>query len=308
MVVSVSKFLSLFACGAKRDRLRRCRRNVEEVESNIHFGSVSKDYVLGDILGCEGTYGRVLEGVSIKNGKCFAVKMIMKYKGYKAMLRNEIDIMKKLNHPHVAKLECVYDDKRELCLVMEKYCGGDLFDAIIQSGGRFDEKHAMKIMHQLLQALDYVHSDLFVAHCDVKPSNIMLTADGDVKLIDFGASQSVHDGEQLHAEVGSPSYMAPEILLGTYNEQVDSWSAGVVLFVMIFGFNPFDPSADAPKNKIYSNVVKGFIPVAQAGYGSFFPSSVPASDQVKNLISSLLVGDYMNRFTASEALDHPWFK
>lgn len=113
----------------------------------------------------------------------------------------------------------------------------------------------------------------------------------------------------LHAEVGSPSFIAPEVLMGSYNEECDMWSLGCVVFIMLFGFNPFNPKAiPALQNKdlICENILKGFSAEVRPGYGAFFPETVPVSEKAKDFISNLLTLDWHHRMTVDEALAHSW--
>jgi calcium-dependent protein kinase len=139
------------------------------------------------------------------------------------------------------------------------------------------------------------------------------TSDGAVlKVIDFGMSKHVQRRKYHRQLCGTPYYIAPEVIDGHYNEACDMWSIGVVMFVMLFGFPPFwaDPNkyAQLADDMIYKAIRKGFKAVTKAGYGAFFPSDIQCSNSAKDLISKLLKTDVAERYTAEEALDHPWLR
>lgn len=300
-----SKLVEAFACGAKKVR--------DDYDGPVKMKSVDieDEFDLKGLIGFQGSFGRVVEGIHKQSRKSYAVKLVCKSrkKGSSWSKLSEAEIMRKMNHPNLASLHSVYDSKKQLCLVMEKYDGGDLFDEIVkQPSGRLTEGNAAGIVGQLFRALEFMHR-IHIVHCDVKPSNIMFTPKGKLKLIDFGCSQSTEHGA-LHSEVGSPSYMAPEVLRGSYCEKADVWSAGIVLFVLLFGYNPFDPCADASlagRQKIFARILKGFSPISKSGFGSFFPESIVVSQEAKDLITHLLSSDPEDRFCATEALQHTWF-
>jgi len=152
-----------------------------------------------------------------------------------------------------------------------------------------------------------------VAHCDLKPDNFLFlngNKDSPLKIIDFGMSKFVQRRKYFETLCGTPYYVAPEVIEGKYAEHCDMWSLGVVMFVMLFGYPPF--YADQEKygkltdDKIFDLVKKGFDATTKPGYGAHFPSSIPASASAKDLICHLLNLNAAKRYTASEALEHPW--
>jgi len=173
------------------------------------------------------------------------------------------------------------------------------------------ERQNARIITQILNGVKHLH-DMRLAHCDLKLASIMLTdtsSDPYVKIIDFGEAQYVCEGSFLDSEVGSPSYMAPEVLRQRYNESNDMWSIGVVVFVMLFGFNPFNPKGICGHkyfDVIARNINKGFCPKVKASYGANFPKSIPVSQEAMDFISMLLVFDPSQRLSVDEALAHPW--
>lgn len=238
------KALKAFVCAGKHDPRelgisfvdREKSREVEEGQSECHVPcfhnvDIRRDFELKDLIGFPGSFGEVRLAVHRASGKEYAVKMMKVQKFLVDVIKSECEIMKNLEHPHLASIVSIFENKKRVYLVMEKYNGGDLFDMIVSKGGRLeDEGNAANVTKQILEGLKYMH-DRNIAHCDIKLSNIMLTGETekpDVKIIDFGVSQYVSE-EGLTAEVGSPSFIAPEVLIGSYNLECDLWSLGVVV-------------------------------------------------------------------------------
>jgi serine/threonine protein kinase len=172
-----------------------------------------------------------------------AVKIIDKSKLDKATskkLFREVRIMKLLNHPHIVRLYEVIDTTRELYLIMEYVPGGEIFDFLV-ARGRMKEKDARRYFRQILGAVDYCHN-LRIIHRDLKAENLLLDANLNVKIADFGFSNQFSPGQRLNTWCGSPPYAAPELFQGKeYNgPEVDIWSLGVVLYVLVCGALPFD--------------------------------------------------------------------
>lgn len=135
-------------------------------------------------------------------------------------LSNEIDIIKRLDHPNIVKMYEQYEDGKYLYIVTECIKGGELFDELIKRK-RFTEKDCAIIIKQMLLALSHLHAQN-IAHKDLKPENIMLEKKRDInslKLIDFGTAQKYKDGEKMDVVIGTPYYVAPEVLRGSYDEK-----------------------------------------------------------------------------------------
>ena len=175
---------------------------------------------------------------------------------YLRAMHDEIDILSTLNHPNIIKLHNVYEDKSTLYLVMEECIGGDIFQRIVEKG-QFTEQDAAKIIKQLLSALQYMHQENYIVHCDLKPDNILFLTkkeDSIIKIIDFGMSKVLPRMRLLSELVGTPYYTAPEILDGRYAHGADCWSIGVIMFVMLFGYPPFyvDPQKYYGKHETHA--------------------------------------------------------
>ena len=205
---------------------------------------INKNYSIVDIIG-EGAFGRVFIGLD-KTGKKYAIKCLLKRNILKGdSLFNEIKIGVKVNHPNLLKIKEVYEDITKVYLVME-YCeGGDLFDFITNSPlGKLDDINTIQILTQILDALNYLHNEVKICHRDLKPENCLITINGQkkpiIKLIDFGTAQCLDKNTRMTGKIGTIKYMAPEIFIGScYNEKVDLWSAGVILYNMTTGREPF---------------------------------------------------------------------
>lgn len=279
-------------------------------------------YTMGKQLGQPGQFGVAKLAVSIETGEEVAIKVISKTRFFKQRrhrekyieaFRSEIRITRSLNHNNIIKLYDVYEDEHDLYLVMGVCKGGELFERI-QSKGSYNEKDASSVVRMITEALSYLHSHK-IAHCDLKPDNFLFMDDSEdspIKVIDFGMSKFIERRKYHRQLCGTPYYIAPEVIDGKYNEACDMWSIGVVLFVMLFGFPPFwaDPEkyGSLADDRIYQLIKKGFRPITQKGYGAFFPEDIPITDSAKDLISKLLCTDVAERYTAEEALNHPWLR
>jgi len=284
----------------------------------------------GQILGKPGHYGVVKEGVGKRanfQGNKFAVKTVSKckykreriIKSFFEDLRNEVRLMWSANlikHPNIIKVYSVFEDIKNLHIVMEHCSGGELFDRLEDAGvgsKNFDEEKACKIMRQLFVSVHQLHK-IGIAHCDLKPENFIFESQeqySTIKLIDFGMAKVVR-WRQYHTRVrGTPYYIAPEVLKGHYNESCDIWSLGVIMFIIIFGFPPFFDDTNNPNRReadkvIYRKIKNGFEPKVMRGCGAWFPKNQPVSKPCKDLLSRLLRMSTGDRLTCEEALSHPW--
>ncbi|KAM0833488.1 hypothetical protein ACQ4PT_064231 [Festuca glaucescens] len=205
-------------------------------------------YELGRTLG-EGTFAKVKFAKNVETGENVAIKILDKEKLLKhkmiGQLKREISTMKLIRHPNVIRMYEVMASKTKIYIVIELVSGGELFDKIV-SRRRLKEDDARKYFQQLINAVDYCHSR-GVYHRDLKPENLLLDANGTLKVSDFGLSalsQQVRDDGLLHTTCGTPNYVAPEVIInkGYDGAKADLWSCGVILFVLMAGYLPFEDS------------------------------------------------------------------
>ena len=234
----------------------------------------------------------------------FAMKIIKKRKNKKNDEReilNEIEILKKLDHPKILKVVDFYSTLKKYYIITEYCPAGELFNEIIKVR-KFDEGQAAFIINQILKAITYCHK-MNIIHRDIKPENIMITnreKNGclQVKLIDFGTAKIFEKGHQENKYVGSSYYMAPEIIKRKYDEKCDLWSIGVIMYILLTGRPPFDGNDD---DEILENVKKGV-------YDTYSYPYPLLSSHSKDLINKLLQYDPKKRISADQAIEHPWFK
>ena len=179
----------------------------------------------------------------------YAVKSILKENIKKdvKLLEEELAILSKVDHPNIIKFHETYIDYRYVHIVMELAEGGELFEKIVEMH-KFSESQAASLMRKILSAVKHLHEH-GICHRDLKPENFLFSdksAEAEIKLIDFGLSkrfgaiQEQDPSEKMHTIVGTPYYVAPEVLKGNYDFSCDVWSLGVILFIMLCGYPPFE--------------------------------------------------------------------
>eukprot|EP01066_Platyproteum_vivax_P002571 Platyproteum_vivax@DN1314_c0_g1_i1.p1 len=248
----------------------------------------------------QGTYGSVCKAVDRQTRAVRAVKTISKQQVKNVeRFRQEIAIMKIMDHPNIIKLYETFEDQRNIYLVMELCTGGELFDRIIDEG-HFTEKDAAQLVKQILAAVYYCHQNN-VMHRDLKPENFLFLTkepDSPLKIIDFGLSCRFTPGQIMSTKAGTPYYVAPQVLAGKYDESCDLWSAGVIMYILLCGYPPFYGETDAD---VLSKVRLGTYTFNQ-------PDWRHVSDDAKDLIRKLLKMQPKDRLTAAQALQHPWIQ
>ncbi|XP_030953961.1 CBL-interacting serine/threonine-protein kinase 3-like isoform X2 [Quercus lobata] len=284
-------------------------------------------YEVGRTIG-EGTFAKVKFARNSETGEPVALKILDKEKVLKhkmaEQIRREIATMKLIKHPNVVRLYEVMGSKTKIFIVMEFVTGGELFDKIVNHG-RMREDEARRYFQQLINAVDYCHSR-GVYHRDLKPENLLLDAYGNLKVSDFGLSalsQQVRDDGLLHTTCGTPNYVAPEVLndRGYDGATADLWSCGVILFVLLAGYLPFD---DANLMTLYKKVsllsilyhnppiVFHLLYITHFLYmqisAAEFSCPPWLSFSAMKLITRILDPNPMTRITISEILEDEWFK
>lgn len=251
------------------------------------------DMLDSSILG-KGAFGTVVKCSNRLNGTYYAVKTIDKLKIQgKLDYKQEIDVLREVNHPNILSTIDYFEDYRYLHIITELYSGGDLFDFIDQSTmedkyGCLSERNAISIMKALLESIRYLH-DKNIVHRDIKPENVLFSSNpynsantgSLVRLVDFGFSKyhGLHD-QRMRTKLGSPYYMSPDILNGSYDRSVDLWSAGVVCYIMLCGYPPFSGDTDS---EIYDAIKKGIIVFEEEIWGDL---SIGSKLFVRRLLSS----------------------
>lgn len=272
-----------------------------------HMGENLEDYYkLGDVLGT-GSFSKVIRATELATGKDFAVKCMTKEGDERKteIITTEIEILKRVDHPNVVKLHEIFETDTDLYIVMQLINGGELFEKIVQLTC-YTEQDASKIVRQLLLGIQGLHSER-VVHRDLKPENLLLSDDSfdaDVLITDFELSFVLPDGEDLMLRaVGTPGYIAPEVLatLDTgegYGREIDLWSAGVIMYILLCGFPPFYGDDE---EEVYEKTETG-----DYSYPSPFWDNI--SDLAKDMIDGLLRLDPRQRLTMDDALSHPWIQ
>ncbi|KAJ6372657.1 hypothetical protein OIU76_027052 [Salix suchowensis] len=257
-------------------------------------------YELGRTLG-EGTFAKVKFARNVETKENVAIKILDKENVLKhkmiGQIKREISTMKLIRHPNVVRMYEVMASKTKIYIVLQLVTGGELFDKIA-SKGRLKEDEARKYFQQLICAVDYCHSR-GVYHRDLKPENLLMDANGILKVSDFGLSalpQQVREDGLLHTTCGTPNYVAPEVInnKGYDGARADLWSCGVILFVLMAGYLPFEePNLMALYKKIFK---------ADFTCPPWFSSSA------KKLIKRILDPNPSTRITIAELIENEWFK
>eukprot|EP00743_Colponemidia_sp_Colp-15_P006575 GILK01007084.1.p1 GENE.GILK01007084.1~~GILK01007084.1.p1 ORF type:complete len:814 (-),score=186.20 GILK01007084.1:185-2626(-) len=259
--------------------------------------STTDFYTFGKLLG-KGAFGKVNQGTQKLTGETVAIKMIDKSAIRDGMAKRrimqEVTILKRLVHPNLIRLYEVIESSKHIILVMEYAGGGDLL-TYVRSRGKLQEAESKRIFKQLVRGVEYCHSRS-VIHRDIKLENVLLDEFGDVKLADFGVSAVCKVGKKLLEHCGTPSYIAPEIILdrGYEGLPVDVWSMGVVLFAMMCGHVPFKGENMIDLQR---KIVKGK-----------FVMPEHLSADAKDLFPRLLNVDPAKRISIEDLLQHPWLQ
>uniref|UniRef100_F7APE7 non-specific serine/threonine protein kinase n=1 Tax=Ciona intestinalis TaxID=7719 RepID=F7APE7_CIOIN len=255
-----------------------------------------------DTIG-RGKFAVVKKCVEKSSGRRFAAKCIRKRRHCRDCtpdIFHEIAVLEiSTHHPHLINLYKVYETTTEVTLILEYAAGGEIFDHCIGVKDPFNETTTRRLLQQILEAVDFLHSNNIV-HLDLKPQNILLTeggVDGDIKLVDFGLSKILAQEIEIREILGTPDYVAPEVLnFEPISTLTDIWSLGVVCYVMLTGVSPF---LGDNKNETLMNVTTGVLD---------FPDDLFKSKNAacKDLMTKMLQRDPSMRINARECLQHPW--
>ncbi|CAL5364999.1 unnamed protein product [Camellia sinensis] len=266
---------------------------------------LKRDYQLCEEIG-RGRFGVVYRCISTISGDSFACKSIEKRLLSDSTdlecLEKEPKILHLLSgHPNILQLHKIYEDETSLHIITDLCDSGDLFHRITTTTTTFSEPEAASIFKPLISAISYCHR-MGVSHRDIKPDNIIFDSRNKLKLADFGSAEWFGGGgggerRTMRGVVGTPYYVAPEVLYGReYNEKVDLWSAGVILYVMIAGVPPFYGETAV---ETFEAVMRGNLR---------FPARVfrSVSSEAKDLLRKMICKDVSRRLSAEQVLRHPW--
>lgn len=255
-------------------------------------------YEVGRTIG-EGTFAKVKFAQNTETGESVAMKVldrttIIKHKMVD-QIKREISIMKLVRHPYVVRLHEVLASRTKIYIILEFITGGELFDKIVRHG-RLSEAESRSYFQQLIDGVDYCHSK-GVYHRDLKPENLLLDSLGNLKISDFGLSALPPQGVSiLRTTCGTPNYVAPEVLShkGYDGTLADVWSCGVILYVLMAGYLPFD---EIDLTTLYSKIER-----SEFSCPSWFPVGA------KSLIQKILDPNPQTRIQIEDIRNDEWFK
>ncbi|CUA70674.1 carbon catabolite-derepressing protein kinase [Rhizoctonia solani] len=256
-------------------------------------GNLGEYSIIKDIG--EGTFGKVKLAVHTLTQAKVALKFISKERinalNMRTRVGREVSYLRLLRHPHIIKLYEIITTPTDIVMVIE-YAEGELFNFIVENG-RMSEVAARQFFQQMMCAIDYSHR-LKVVHRDLKPENVLLDGQNNVKIADFGLSNVMTDGDFLKTSCGSPNYAAPEVIGGKLyaGPEIDVWSCGVILYVMLCGRLPFE---DEHVPALFRKITEGMYHV---------PNYL--SREAQELIRGMLAVDPVKRLTVPEILTVPW--
>lgn len=263
-------------------------------------GKLAKHYVILEKLGT-GNFAVVRKVRRKCDKKFFAAKIIKKKKLKQEALNNlhsEVRVLKKLRHPNINSLVETFDTKHHLYMVLELLRGEELFNSIVQKKF-YSEREAANVIRQVARACQYMHAR-GVIHRDFKPENLVFLDEENTQICvtDFGLARFVNlEAGALKKACGTPGYVAPEILhRREYDSQIDLWSIGVILYILLCGFPPF---AHRDKRELYKLIRKGVYTFPKPYWDT-------VSKEAKDCVRHLLCTDPKERFDATALLKHDW--
>jgi len=261
-------------------------------------------YEISDQLGVSATQNTtVVGGVCKTTGRKVAIKIVDKRTCDHRLLANEVKILKKLEHPHVVQLYDIFETPDQLYLIMERLLGGELFEQLTKRGDGFhySEGKVCVIVRQIAHGVRYMHKN-GICHRDLKPENILCTNDSVdcVKVADFGISKCLKGHEEfMQTMCGTISYTAPEVIKGqSYGKEVDYWSIGVIMYILLCGYPPFYGESDY---QIAQSIVKSDVDMPADEWAH-------VSEEGKDVVRRLLSRDPRKRMTLDDLIEHTWTK
>ncbi|CAD8113683.1 unnamed protein product [Paramecium sonneborni] len=249
----------------------------------------------------QGGFGEVYLVKHLSTENLRAAKVVLrKTINCEEKLLEETEILKTLDHPNIVKVLEIFADFKYYYIVTEYCQGGELLERI-KTITNYNENLAAKYMKQIFSAIQYCHQKNIV-HRDLKPENILFDSrdpDGNLKVIDFGASEKMIDSSFLTKKIGTPYYVAPEVLSDQgYDEKVDIWSCGVILYILLIGRPPFKGGNDMETLRL----------ARQGKLNTNSERWLRTNEQAKDLIMKMIVVDPKKRISMQEAFNHPWIQ
>jgi len=304
------KYATLKDKGPKlNDRLRGIESQIPVIQETLitqKFGEPDKYYKKIKDLG-SGSYGAVYLAKNVIMDNIVAIKTIEKTEDNMVddlEIKNEINILKQLSHPNIVKVYEFFDTILYYYIVTEYCKKGELFSYI---KNRYTERQLAVLFYQVFSGLCYLHEKKII-HRDLKLENIMVSEiekdilTGEeyfwIKIIDFGTAKIFEKNKTEKSIIGSSYYIAPEVLKQKYNEKCDTWSVGVILYMTLVGVAPFDGKSD---DEIIKRIKIGKFNKSNSRF-------VEHSEEAKDLVYKLLEKNIEKRYSAKEALNHPWFE
>jgi len=283
---------------------------MKKVYESSKTNDIEQDYELREQLG-SGTYSVVRLGINRVTKEEVAIKIMNKTDDEEELsaLRGEIEIMRKImDAQHVVRLQDVYETEDKTMLVLDLVVGGELFEKIVARGS-YSEKDAAYALRQMMTALSQIHSKRIV-HRDLKPENILCTSKAlnvaeDIKIADFGESIELEIGKYTNELRGSPCYIAPEVWLQQdYDMASDMWSMGVIAFILLGGYLPFEepePAEDEEPDELRISEV-----IVRGEYTFHEDAWADTSKFAKDFVIQLLNVNPKQRMTSAASLAHPF--
>ena len=264
------------------------------LENGCYPKTDNQFYLFGRQIG-HGAFGKVNISLHVASGRLVAIKTFkkknLKNKHARNKIKHEIDMLGKLRHPFITQILDSFETDKHIFIVMEYICG-DLL-GFIRKRGKLSEPMTKVIFKQIIEGLRYIHKKKIV-HRDIKLDNILIDLTNTVKICDFGVSKKINKGDIMYDHCGTPAYIAPEIFKNRGYEgfSCDIWSAGVTLYYMLGGVQPF--CADSMKD-LEKIILEGKYDKLEG-----------VSDEANDLIDKMLQLDPKKRLTDDEILNHPW--
>ena len=276
----------------------------EKLNLAVQNKSLFDKYEVRQKIG-KGKFGLVKSGINKETHKQVAIKIMAKKNMDKSDLelaKVEIDILKISQHPNIIKLYDIYENENYIYIIMEYCSGGDLLSYFEYYEYELKETKVCEIIHKLSMAIYFLHS-YGIVHRDLKPENILmtdLTPEADIRLLDFGLSKIIGNEEKCTEPYGTLSFVAPEVLQGKpYDKSVDLWSIGIITFLLLCGYLPFDYKHS--EREIARQTIQDPVPFESKIWNKYSP-------EARTFVEGLLHKRPEKRYSIKEVLEHPWIK